>query len=269
MTHKKEGAMRLTPVLEHPYFPMPAPKEVVYPETDGKPLGETDFHIKAIFFLWNALRQFARQHEKLYVAADMLFYYVEGDPSEFIVPDVYVVKGIEKRDRRVYKLWEEKQTPCVIFEITSRGTGRIDISEKKGLYEFLGVNEYILFDPLNEYLKPQLRGFRLEQGVYQPIKPNASGDIYSRELNVFFRAEDALLRVIDAETGLRILTPDEAQDEIEEALERAEAEAQRAESEAQRAEAEAQRANVKEVENQRLLAEIEELRRRLAERGKK
>lgn len=242
--------MRLTPVFDHPYFPIPIQKEVVYPETDGQSLGETDFHIKAIFFLWNALRQFARHNDSLYVAANMLFYYVEGDPTEFVVPDVFAVKGVEKYDRRTYKLWEEKQIPCVIFEITSRSTGRIDVSEKKGLYEFLGVNEYFLFDPLNEYLKPQLRGFRLDRGVYQPIEPNAEGEIYSQELDAYLRSEGSLLRVVDAQTGLCIPTPDEAQDDIEEAI--------------QRAETEAHRANAKELENQRLLSEIEELRRRLA-----
>lgn len=264
--------MRLTPVLEHPYFATPEQqalekKQVVYPETDGKRLGETDFHVKAIFFLWNALRQFARHHHQLYVAADMLFYYVEGDPTEFVVPDVFAVKGVEKYDRRVYKLWEEKSVPCVIFEITSRSTGRIDVSSKKGLYEFLGVNEYILFDPLNEYLKPQLKGFRLDHGTYQPIMPSKTGDIYSQELDANLRAEGPLLRVIDPQTGLRIPTPDEAQDEMEEALELVAAETRRAAAEAQRAATEAQRADAKEAENKRLQAEIEALRRQIGHKN--
>lgn len=254
VTRASEMRNRFRLADEHSYFPTPTQKEVTYPETDGKPLGETDFHIKAIFFLWNALRQFARHNENLYVAADMLFYYVEGDPTEFVVPDVFVVKGIQKHDRRVYKLWDEKEIPCVIFEITSRSTGRIDLAEKKGLYEFLGVKEYILFDPLNEYLKPQLRGFRLEQGVYQPITANERGELFSQELGVYMRAEGALLRIIDPETGTLIPTPDEVQDEIDEALEQAATQLQRADA--------------KEAENKHLLAEIEELRRQLKQQGK-
>lgn len=71
----------------------------------------------------------------------MLFYYEQGNIAEFKVPDVFVVKGIAKHDRRVYKLWEEQQAPCVVFEITSRGTRLEDLGTKRALYEMLGVRE--------------------------------------------------------------------------------------------------------------------------------
>lgn len=48
-----------------------------------------------------------------------MFYYEEGDTSSVTSPDVFVVKGIDKHDRRTYKLWEEGVAPCVVFEITS------------------------------------------------------------------------------------------------------------------------------------------------------
>ena len=51
----------------------------------------------------------------------MLLYYVEGNPSACVAPDVFVVKGVPKQERRIYKLWEELQPPTVVFEITSRG----------------------------------------------------------------------------------------------------------------------------------------------------
>ncbi|MCB0188809.1 MAG: Uma2 family endonuclease, partial [Caldilineaceae bacterium] len=180
-----------------------------------------------------------------YVAADMLFYYEEGNPQLSKAPDVFVVKGINKQDRATYKLWEEETVPCVIFEITSRSTRWQDVGEKKGLYEYLGVREYFLFDPLNEYLKPQLQGFRLINGSYQPIDLSPDGTLYSQELGLLLKPEGRQLRLIDAQTGEGIPTMEES---------------------AERAELEAQRAQAAESKAEQLEHEIAELRRQLAER---
>ena len=47
--------------------------DVFYPERDGKPMGETDFHITVLLYLRQALRFLFRRDERVYVAADMLF----------------------------------------------------------------------------------------------------------------------------------------------------------------------------------------------------
>jgi len=232
--------------------------EIYYPESDGKPVGETGFHIAALFHLWQALRFHYRNTPNVYVAGDLLFYYEEGNPAQFKVPDVFVVKGIPKHDRRIYQLWKEKRSPCAIFEITSRGTRSEDVGSKRTLYEMLGVQEYYLFDPLEEYLRPRLQGYVLVAGIYQPLKPSNDGSLLSRELGLVLRPEGTLLRAVDPATGEPLPTLDEAVDQIVDARAiaraemrrahfetlRAEAEAQRAAVEAQRAEAEAQRAAV-------------------------
>jgi len=227
------------------------PSTIEYPESDGKPVGETDWHISVILYLRAALRFFFRHVDDLYVAADMLFYYEEGNPQLSKAPDVFVVKGINKEDRATYKLWEEGAVPCVIFEITSRSTRWQDVGEKKGLYEYLGVREYFLFDPLNEYLKPQLQGFRLVNGSYQPINLAADGTLYSQELNLLLEPQSRKLRLVDAKTGEIIPSLEEA--------------AERAEIEAERAQAEAERAQAAESKAERLERENAELRRRLGE----
>ncbi|HNS00809.1 MAG TPA: Uma2 family endonuclease [Anaerolineae bacterium] len=232
--------------------------DIQYPESDGKPVGETDFHIAALFHLWQALRQYYRNDADVYVAANMLFYYEEGNISAFKVPDVFVVKGIAKRDRRVYKLWQEQKAPSVVFEITSRGTRRDDIGEKRTFYERLGVQEYYLFDPLGEYLSPRLRGYVLEGLRFRSVEAASDGSLPSRELNLILRPEEWLLRVVDPATGQPLPTIDEAVKRMTDALDRARIEAQRAESEAQRAAA-------AEVRSAQLEAEIQRLRRMLDE----
>lgn len=217
----------------------PAGSAIHYPESDGQPIGETDFHITAILYLRQALRHFFRQTEQIYVAADMLFYYEEGNPAAVKAPDVFVVKGISKHDRRIYKLWEEEMAPCTIFEVTSRSTRLEDLGTKRGLYEMLGVREYFLFDPLDEYLSPRLQGFGLVGEYYQPLALSPDGTLRSQELGVILRPEGTLLRVVDPATGEAVPTLDEA---------------------IELAQAEAGRANAAEAEATRLRAELARLR---------
>ncbi len=245
--------------------PVPAAPAIHYPESDGKPMGETDFHISAILYLRQALRHHFRLAEQTYVAANMLFYYEEGNPTAVTSPDVFVVKGIPKHDRRIYKLWEERVAPCVTFEITSRSSRLEDLGTKRALYEMLGVREYYLFDPLNEYLSPPLQGFLLAEGRYQPMALSPDGTLYSQELGLILRPEGSLLRLVNPTTGEPLPTLDEAVDLVQAMMERAQAEAQRAQAEAQRAQAEAQRADRAEAELARLRAELERLRRQADE----
>jgi Uma2 family endonuclease len=233
---------------------VPAKPKIDYPESDGQPMGETDFHITAILHLLQALRHFFRQADQIYVAADMLFYYEEGNPTAYKVPDVFVVKGIAKRDRHIYKLWKEGVAPCVVFEVTSSSTWLEDWGNKRALYEKLGVSEYFLFDPLDEYLSPRLQGFRLAEGYYQPMALSQEGTLYSEELGLRLQPEGTILRLVDP-------TTDKALPTLDEAVEMALAETERAEAEAKRALAEAERADTAEAELARLRAELERLRR--------
>jgi Uma2 family endonuclease len=238
------------------------PAEVYYPESDGQPMGETDFHIAVILYLRQAMRHFFRHDPQTYVAANMFFYYEEGNPSASKAPDVFVVKGVPKHDRRIYQLWVEKIAPSTIIEITSRATRLEDLGAKRGLYQLLGIKEYILFDPLDEYLSPRLQGFQLvEGGYYRPMTLTPEGALLSQELNVIFKPDGVLLRVVDPATGEMMPTLDEAVDQIQAAIEQVQAEAERAQAEAERAQAEAERADAAEAEVARLKAELEELRR--------
>ncbi|MBI5714294.1 MAG: Uma2 family endonuclease [Chloroflexi bacterium] len=187
------------------------PPKIFYPERDGKPMGETDAHITQILDLRFSLSRYFHTAPNVYVAADLLFYYVEGDPKEFVVPDVFVVKGVPKGERRVYKLWEEGRAPDVVFEITSVSTRREDLGSKKVLYADLGVTEYFVFDPMNG----SLRGFRLRGSEYQSLE----SPIFSESLELELRVESYHLRLHDPKTKKRLMTADEADDAREEAEE--------------------------------------------------
>jgi Uma2 family endonuclease len=186
-------------------------KPIHYPETDGKPMAETDVHIDVLIYLREALRDHFRDAPQVYVAGNMLLYYEEGNPAACVAPDVFVAQGVAKGERRTYRLWEEGQPPTVVFEITSRGTRLEDLGMKRALYAMLGVREYFLYDPLGEYLQPPLQGYRLQEGEYQRMPPGGEGKLASQELGLELRVEEGRLRLVNPATGERLLTPAEAQ----------------------------------------------------------
>jgi len=228
-------------------------KPIYYPETDGKPMGETDVHIDALIYLREALRDHFREAPQVYVTGNMFLYYEEGNTTACVAPDVFVVQGVGKHERRTYRLWEEGQPPAVVFEITSRGTRLEDLGTKRAVYAMLGVREYFVYDPLGEYLRPPLQGYRLHEGEYQRLLPAGEEGLTSQVLGLELRVEAGHLRVVDPATGERLLTPAELH-----AARRAKATARRAEATARQA-AEV-RAAAAEAELERLRAELARLR---------
>ena len=237
-----------------------ATSPIIYPEHDGKPMGETDVHIDAIIYLREALQDHFRQAPEVYVAGNLLLYYEENNPAASIAPDVFVVQGVSKHQRRTYKLWEEGQPPAVVFEVTSRSSRLEDIGTKRVVYAMLGVQEYFVYDPLGEYLRPALQGYRLEEGDYQRLHPTSVGHLVSQVLSLELHLEDRHLRLYTITTGERLLTHEEAQDERQSAQAQvAQAEARAVEAEERAAQAE-ERAAQEAVARQTAEAELQRLR---------
>lgn len=232
---------------------IPLQHAVEYPESDGRPMGETELHIQEIMDLIAALADHFREAVDVHVGGDLLLYYAEGDPRSVVCPDVFVTHGMSKEQRRVYKLWEEGRVPSLVIEVTSRSTRDEDLRRKKGLYERLGVAEYVLHDPLGEYLAPPLQGYRLEARRYVPIAPAGDGSLASATTGLLLHREGRHLRLVDAVTGQPLLRIHE-----EQAARRAEQAARREEQAARHA-AEA-RARAAEEELERLRRELERLR---------
>src|SRR5438876_11689584 len=65
-----------------------------------------------------------------------------------------------------------------------------------------------LFDPLGDYLKPPLQGFRLQDGKYEPIAP-AKNRLPSQTLRLHLERDGEHLRLHDPKTGQWLRTPAE------------------------------------------------------------
>ena len=172
-------------------------KEIYYPESDGKPVAETEIHIDTIFNLYGILRNHFSDKADVAVIADMMFYYEKGNTRKSIAPDVMVVKGVHKNPRRVFKLWEE-EVPAVVFEISSRGTWRDDLQKKYQLYQQFGVQEYYIFDPEYDYLRDGLVAHHLTDGRLEDVKL-IKGRIFSPALG---------LEIVDTGETLRLFNPE-------------------------------------------------------------
>ena len=192
----------------------PRAAAIDYPESDGKPMTETDTHRKQMVDLLVVLEAYFRNDPQVYVAGNLMMYYVEGDPKACIAPDVFVVRGMSRGDRRVYKVWEEGRAPDVVIELTSRSTRDEDLGSKRWIYAELGVSEYFIFDPLGDYLTPPLRGYRLVGDEY--IRMEGDGTrLMSQSLGLELRIVDSWLRLFDPEAGRFLPTPAELADEVE------------------------------------------------------
>ena len=213
--------------------------EIRYPETDGQPMAETDIHRDERLALIHALMEWYRNDAQVYVAGNLLLYYKEGNPRASVAPDGFVVLGVAKQQRRIYKLWEEGRAPSVVFELTSESTQDDDLERKRLLYEKLGVGEYFLFDPTQDYLNPKLQGFRLQGRYYSPLAPQSRPDgewqLISQTLSLELHTAGTRLRMFDPRAGEYLRSPREeaeARREAEAELARARAELARLRGEA-------------------------------------
>jgi Uma2 family endonuclease len=235
-----------------------ATREVEYPTGDGKPMAETDVHRDDMVDVIQMLKNHYADQTDVYVSGNLLMFYVEGDRRKHIAPDVFVVRGIEKKDRDHYLVWKEGKGPELVIEITSKSTRREDQKKKKELYrEVLKVSEYFQFDPTEDYLKPPLQGFRLVGEVYAPIVA-VSGRLPSDVLGLHLERDGQRLRLFNPATGARLLTAAERSELAKRLAVAAEAERQ---AERRRADAADDARRLLAEENDRLRREIEALRR--------
>lgn len=162
-----------TPAESYPEIPDPilvesleptSPEGVKFPPTnlysDEPPL-ETDFHREQIDLLLRLLKYWWRDRSDFYISGNLTVYYNDQQikKRDFRGPDVFVVLGVEKRDRRSWAIWEEGgKYPNVVIELLSDSTATVDCGKKKDLYQDVWrVPEYYWFHPETM----EFAGFRL------------------------------------------------------------------------------------------------------------
>ncbi len=221
----------------------------LYPETDGKPMAASDIHRDRLTRTIDTLSAHFADQPAVYVSGDIMMYDIEGPERTAISPDVLVSYGLGKKSRLTYKVWEEGKVPDFVMEFSSKGTYRNDLDYKMRHYAKMGIPDYFLYDAEARYLPTPIMGFRLVDGEYQAIRPDAGyqvmppdveGGILSDVLRLAFYALGGELGIYDVVEEKWLQHPTDAEKARADAAEdRADEEAERAEQEVERAEQEA------------------------------
>lgn len=234
-------------------YPRRSYPEGYLPESDGKPMAETDDHRDIMMDVLDTLEERFRADEQVYISGNIFVYYRdETGEMQAVAPDILAVRGVQKKKRRIYNIEKEGKAPEFVLELTSLSTKKEDLGNKRFVYANLGVKEYFIFDPFGDTIRPALRGFRLESGDYLPI---VGTRLKSEVLGLELRLEEGLLRLYDFKKDQRLLTRAESHA----ARRAAEAKVMVAEAKAIAAET---KATAAEAENARLREELEKLRKK-------
>lgn len=200
---------------------------IFYPESDGKPMAETEVHRDLMIDFIQMLKHHYREREDVCISGNMFMYYHEGDSTKSVAPDVFVAFGVAKKQRRTYLTWEEGRTPDFVLEVASPSTFKDDMRKKKELYaSVLEVKEYFIYDPLGEIV-PSFIGFRLNKGVYEEIDL-VNDRLPSSVLGLELGEREGILKLYNPTTSEWLQTLPERAENAEVRAENAEAELEKA-----------------------------------------
>jgi Uma2 family endonuclease len=168
--------------------------QIIYPCSDGQPMADSTIQYEWITTIKGGCDALFKDNSNVFVAGDLLWYPVEGSNTICQAPDVLIVFGTAKGDRRSYLQWKENNVPPqVVFEIRSYSDSQTKMNKKLAFYNRYGIEEYYLYDPD----KKELTGWQRIEGLLEVIEPMSGWT--SPRLEVRLELTD---------TGLELYRPD-------------------------------------------------------------
>src|SRR5262249_59103133 len=108
-------------------------REIEYPETDHKPMAETEHHRDVMMDTIEVLSDYYAEKPRVHVGGNLMMFYEEGNPRKHVSPDVFVSKKSRRGKlpkRRTWLVWKEGAAPDLVVEITSKKTRKEDLTTK-------------------------------------------------------------------------------------------------------------------------------------------
>jgi Uma2 family endonuclease len=190
--------------------------EIIYPESDGKPMANNTEQFNWIVAIEQNLEWLFADNSNVFVAGDLFWYPVEGKPHIVNAPDVLVVLGRPKGKRGSYLQWKEDGiSPQVVFEILSPGNTKSEMERKLVFYERYGVEEYYIYNPENYQFQAWWRG----DGGLDVVEIAES--LVSPRLGIRFELSETELKIYRPD-GVQFLSYVEINQQLEQERQRAE-----------------------------------------------
>ena len=203
--------------------------------TEEDLMGETSVHANLVHYLIEVLKWLFRG--QVCAVYENLNFYQTPNPREYpLAPDIAIIKGVEFKHVRSWRVGKTGPPPQVVFEIASEETWKKDLDEKPGKYALMGVKEYFAYDPneppIGKHASRRLFGWQLdkERQEMREMSVDSDGRLWSPHLDSFLIPDMDYLRLSERNGQLRLT-------EAEARRAEAEAETRRAETEAKRAQA--------------------------------
>lgn len=225
--------------------------EVFYPDTDGQPMADNTIQWDWMVKIVGELRAlFAGQ--QVFVAGNLFWYPVEGDPTVVAAPDAMVAFGRPPGDRRSYQQWREQGVPPqVVFEVLSLSNTDDEMADKLDFYDRHRVDEYYVIDPYTHTYEAYVR----RRNRLVPVPTSKLNGYVSPALGCRFVVGDGEL-VMFTPDGRPFQTREDREAELLAELHRTAAVVDEVRL---RAEAEKQRADAERAAKERLAAKLREL----------
>ncbi len=267
----------LDPMYDGPYPPPQPPTDLIF--DDGEPL-ESNRHRIAMNVLIEGIYAAWPDRDDYFAGGNMFVYYSEAQVRnrDFRGPDFFVALNVDgNKERQGWVIWQEGgRYPDVIVELMSPSTARVDLVEKKELYErTFRARHYFVYDPFDP---DSLQGWQRSAQGYRELEPDERGWLWCEALGLWLgvwqgtlvRETAPWLRFYDAAGNLVLLAEERAlleQRRAEEQQRLAEEQQQRAEAQQRLAEEQQRRAVLEQqrAEEQQRLAEEQQRRAEQAE----
>ena len=143
-------------------------EQIIYPSSDGQPMADSTIQYQWITTIKGGCDAIFKDDNNVFVAGDLLWYPVEGKSNLCQAPNVMVVFGRPKNERKSYRQWlEDNIAPQVVFEVRSESDSQTKMDKKLVFYNRYGVEEYYLYNPRDKDLSGWLR----TEGLLDVIEP--------------------------------------------------------------------------------------------------
>ena len=172
-------------------------------------MGETSIHADLVRYLMLVLAWLFRgQRCAIY---ENLNFYQTPNPREYpLAPDIAVIKGVDSRHLRSWKVGKTGPAPHVVFEIASEETWKKEVEEKPLRYALMGVEEYFFYDPDDtphwRHPRRRLLGWQFNKvtGATTEMAPDQERRLWSHHLDSFLVPDGLSLRLYDRNHRLRL-----------------------------------------------------------------